>query len=178
VLIKESEGELTQEEISGKFSSFTRLFTQYSKSQNPTFGLIYLLNYKGILYLGNYLDKTIIFDSTELPGCLEKISATITYSLGETTEEYDLQEFTECKKEITPASSTFTFSIKGEEIIYETRIVEGQPEVIIVSRENILGSRKVFVEDHYIKGKRRERDDNEDDNREGRNGVLTITENK
>ncbi|MBI2671602.1 hypothetical protein HYX16_01580 [Candidatus Woesearchaeota archaeon] len=154
-LIKDSADSLTQEKISGGFSSFTGVFTQYSKSLNPTFGLIYLLNYKGILYIGNYLDKTIVFDSTELPGCMEKINATINYGPGGITDTFDLLEFTECKKEIIPIPKIFTFSIKGEDITYEARVVEGQPEIIIVSRENILGSRKVFVEDQYIKGKRK-----------------------
>jgi hypothetical protein len=157
-LIKGSEEELTQEKISDGFYSFTGVFTQYSKSQNPTFGLIYLLNYKGMLYIGNYLDKTIVFDSTELPGCRDKISATIIYGPGGITEAFDSEEFTDCKTEITLTSSIFTFSIKGEDIIYETRVVEGQPEVIIVSRENILENRKVFFDNQFVTGKRKSMD--------------------
>ncbi len=155
----------TPSEIEKKFTEFSIVFTQYSKSQNPTFGLIYFLNYNNNLYVGNFLDKAITFQvnpTYTLSGCYGDISAVISYGdRGSVTEKIDAKVYStkNCITTVTglpdDKDSVVTLNLEGEEeIVYEVNIILGQPEVIIISRESEGEDRKVFVEKQFIKGKR------------------------
>ena len=74
--------------ISDNFSSFTFLFTSYSKAKSPNFNLFYALAFEGQLHVGNFMDDDVTvyvpcpqIDSctviTEIPliGCLANISS-------------------------------------------------------------------------------------------------------
>ena len=68
--------------IQERFTKFSVVFTQYAKSRNPSFGLIYLLNYNGKLYMCNFLDKRIeikVNPPFNLEGCYTNIPAKVTY---------------------------------------------------------------------------------------------------
>src|SRR3989344_4558996 len=155
MLIKE--GETNPSQIEEKFKRFTGIFTQYSKTQNPTFGLIYLLNYENNLYIGNFLDKEItlndeVWDNVIISGCSEKINAVIKSGIGGISYDFDLSEFTICTKTLSmPLNNNFIFKINEEDVDYEVNIIQGQPQVIVVSRENIFQDRKVFLKNEFIK---------------------------
>ncbi len=156
--------------IEEKFVEFSVFFTQYSKSQNPSFGLIYLLNYENKVYAGNFFDKKVtltfldengMFESTkDLEGCFGDITAGIGYEAGSLKLPISYQTFNQ-KQCITSKSFSeekdraVTLSIENEnDILYEVNLISGQPEVIVISRENVAEDRKVFVEKQFIKGKK------------------------
>lgn len=148
--------------IKDKFTSFSLVFAQYSKSQNPSFGLIYLLNYNNRLYLGNFLDKQIIINDENwpanqvIPGCFEQINTTIKYGVGGIIDTFDLFQFTGCSKDFpNPLNNNFLLKIGDELIDYEITVFNDQPEVVVISREGVLEDRKVFVENQFIQGKKR-----------------------
>ena len=59
------------------FLNFTILFTSYSKTKNPDFGLIYTFAYDNKLYFGNYAADRATFEAgtqkTIIDGCLSNI---------------------------------------------------------------------------------------------------------
>ena len=165
--IKEGE---TNEIIAEQFTRFSLTFTQYSKNQNPTFGLIYLLNYNGKLYVGNFLDKQIILTdeswiTPENPnqiilGCFESITVSANYDIFNLGTTINSGEFSSCTKVLeTPLDNNFILKIGEEEIDYEIKVIEGQAEVIVISRENVFEDRKVFLENQFIKGKEKKKND-------------------
>ena len=161
----------TSEMISEHFNGFGLTFTQYSKSQNPSFGLIYLLNYNGKLYVGNFLEKHITLTDESwvtpgneiqiIPGCFEIISVTASYDIFGTGTTLSSGEFNICTKTLdTPLDNNFILKIGEESIDYEINVIDGQAEVVVISRENIFEDRRVFLENQFIKGKKhRDEDD-------------------
>ena len=163
-LIKE--GKLI-DDISKQFTSFSILFTQYSKTQNPSFGLIYILSYNGIVYVGNFLDSDIeIIDPTNndnvletLIGCFAEVPISINYGDFEFNDRTNYEEFQNsgCFKELNPTQDTINLAVKNENVIYEINIKTNQPEVVVLSREDVGQDRLVFIEDEFIKGKKHNR---------------------
>ena len=166
-------GETDTDEVKNKFTEFSIIFTQYSKSQNPTFGLVYFLNYGNRLYVGNFLDKSITINPT-IPGCYNYIQAVIKYgSQGNIRDNLPLVDINEKQcNQLIPVNiledNTLEMRIGEEDFVYEINIIPGQPEVMVISRETQGEDRKVFVEKQFIKGKRDKKDrnqgrDNDDD---------------
>lgn len=149
--------------ISKQFSTFSSLFTQYSKSQNPTFGLIYFLNFDGNLYIGNFLDKEVRLNDENwqneevIPGCSQNIDVRISFDKFSIENNIPAGEFTNCYKILIAPNDKFNLKIGDEEIDYDITIRPGQPEVVVISRESTFQDRKVFVENQFIKGKKREK---------------------
>lgn len=147
-------------DISSAFINFTILFTSYSKTINPKFGLIYAFYYNGKLHIGNYLDTRINVKCNTCPrpetieGCFSTIPATVTFSgldLGVTVYENVIStcnltqvngiDFNEDPEyvDITIKDVPYSFSIKP-----------GHPEIIIVGWENRAEQRKVFTEGDFV----------------------------
>jgi len=151
-------------DVSLNFASFSVLFTQYSKTKNPSFGLIYFLNYNGILRIGNFLDqgvKIITPTNTEisLQGCFSQLPASISYGEFQQTFYRSLSYFqsgsayAECIREI-PAPSFINLQIGDEQIDYRVDILANQPQVAVISRASSSQDRKVFVDHQFIRGNR------------------------
>lgn len=166
------------DKVSNRFRDFSIFFSQYSKTQNPSFGMIYFLNYDNNLYMGNFFDKEIKVDflredgtiknSKTLNGCYEYIKGDLKYgTAGSLKIFFDLGNFIDCVKtesfsQDDNKDKMVQFKIGKENIIYEVNLISGQPEVVVLSRENVAEDRKVFVEKQFIKGKR-DREHEEDD---------------
>lgn len=159
-LIKEGK---TTDEISKQFTSFSVLFTQYSKSRNPSFGLIYILSYNNIVYVGNFLDKSIdLIDISNkvippsLQGCFSSVPVTIDYGNFRLDDETNYKTFQQsaCFRQVSAPQNKIELTIGDEEVIYEIYIHPNQAEVVVISRERVRDDRLVFVEDEFIKGKK------------------------
>lgn len=131
------------------FSNFTVLFTSYSKSQNPSFGLIYAFDFENEIQIGNFLSKEIIIDSgtgetslSRLNGCYNDISATVRFHGLSFDPGLSLIDIGECTTKIP---STEKIWIGIEDLWYPFEIKEGQPQVMIVSKEEVKEQRKVFI---------------------------------
>ncbi len=161
--------------ISKQFATFSSLFTQYSKSQNPTFGLIYFLNFDNNLYAGNFLDKEIRLNDENwqkeeiIPGCSQNIDARISIDKFSIENNIPIEKFTNCYKILPAPNGEFNLKIGDEEINYDINIRPGQPEVVVISRESVVQDRKVFVENQFIKGKKRERTETRNDKENKKN---------
>ncbi len=160
------------EEISEQFATFSILFTQYSKSKNPSFGLVYFLNHNNVLRVGNFLDKNIKVtggsSDINLEGCYSLVPVFINYNTFQINNYIDYETYrrnsitSPCVNEITPAPDQIILKIGDEEIEYEVNIIPQQPRVVVISRENLFQDRKVFLDDQFVKGKRH-RDNRDDD---------------
>jgi len=141
--------------IEESFNNFSAIFTAYSKSQNPNFGLIFALYSNDVLYLGNYLDQFVIIDcegcnKVSLLGCFDSLPATITFE-GLTIEvpEY-LNLVEDCTSSISKSDISEIFlTIDGNAFTFN--INPDKPEVIIVSREDLADITKVFMGGNFKK---------------------------
>jgi len=139
----------TGDDVGARFGNFTYAFTSYSKTQNPQFGLIYVLDYGGRVYLGNYLKEDIYIDAgTGMPfvleGCFEKVGASVTFGALTATFDTGKSEITKCVKEIPePSSKKVYVAIKNS--WYPFRLIEGKPTMMVVSQMEQQEQRKVFV---------------------------------
>jgi hypothetical protein len=144
------------EDIKGSFNSFTALFTSYSKSQNPSYGLIYVLsfededNYK--IQIGNYFDKKIYIEygqsMEEIQGCFTTIQATLTFD--GLTLDPEIEQTIESCKLILDYQEGIDFMRIGiendDEIIwYNLEIIKGKPQIMIISRLEEGQQRRVFI---------------------------------
>ena len=168
--IKLSSGKPGADEISQQIFSFSKDFTEYAKSINPDFGLIYFLNYENNLLIGNFFDKNIFIsinnqEYIEIVGCYSINSATINSGQGPgnnievSTTQGNYNEDA-CRK-VIPISTqinNFNLKIKGEdELEYNIKFISEQPEVILISRENVIQQnevteRKVYLKDYQVTG--------------------------
>ncbi|MFH1332086.1 MAG: hypothetical protein ABIH63_02260 [archaeon] len=139
----------TGEDVGARFGNFTYAFTSYSKTQNPQFGLIYVLDYGGRVYLGNYLKEDIYIDASggppfALEGCFEKVGASVTFGALTATFDTGKEEITKCVKEIPePSSKKVYIAIKNS--WYPFKLIEGKPTMMVVSQMEQEEQRKVFV---------------------------------
>lgn len=147
----------TGEDAGAIFGDFTYAFTAYSKTQNPQFGLIYALDYKGKVHVGNYLRDTIYlgYKGTgdkktiiELPGCFENVTATISFEAftQQFTQSLPLTQLAYCVKEIEePTDQGKTIYVAIKNAWYPFKLTPGKPQLMIVSRMEQEEQRKVFV---------------------------------
>lgn len=145
----------TPDQIPDTFRDFSVLFTAYSKTQNPDFGLIYAFNYQNKLYIGNFLktDITLIDPSpgTVIHGCYDKIPATITFQGFTLDAPIDVGAVEDCTEELDAANSIkISIPVGAEEYVYSFNLPQNQPEVIIVSFEAKVDERKVFMEGEFV----------------------------
>lgn len=156
-------------EISNAFKNFTALFTSYSKTKNPDFGLIYAFDYKNSLYVGNYLNESIIVKkgvkTKDLQGCFDKIKTSLSIGgLSLELKNVDYQILGECTWE-TPSDEnkpTYLIEIILQEIRYEVEVIAGNPELVIVSRESKGADRKVFTKGRFSAGEPLNQGENDD----------------
>lgn len=141
-------------DINESFNTFTVLFTSYSKSQNPSYGLVYTLSFKDInennkIQIGNYLNKKIYIDdeTTYLEGCFGEVDATLTFeglNLGLGITQQDIEDCILTMDFIS--SMKIGIPTDEEEIIwYNLRIIQNKPQIMIVSHLEEGEQRSVFV---------------------------------
>ena len=142
-----------EEVISDTFLNFTVLFTSYSKTKNPNFGLIYAFPYNGEEFVGNYADTDLTFvaggSSTNhyLPGCFSEVSTSVSlYGISLSVPDIVPADYAQCIKSISyPSEDTIKFTIEGIE--YDFQLKPSRSDIIIVSRENLQEDVKVFISD-------------------------------
>jgi hypothetical protein len=160
----------TGADVGPAFGNFTYAFTSYSKTKNPQFGLIYVLNYEGKVYMGNYLNEEIYVDVGDktpltLEGCFEAVDARVVF--GPLTGSFNPgnPQMEKCTKDIPePKSDKLYVAIKNT--WYTFKLVSGKPQLMVVSQMEEAKQRKVFVggegfakeEDHCKQFKKQECD--------------------
>ena len=132
------------------FLNFTIAFTSYSKTKNPSFGLIYAFPYEDWLFIGNYADVDINFTASPkqipLAGCLSNISTTISIAGLDLTTISPIN--TAIYKKCTnlteyPDNGLLKFTI--DDVQYNFTVYENRSEVIVVTRERLSNDIKVFI---------------------------------
>ena len=146
-------------DINGTFNIFTVLFTSYSKSQNPSYGLVYTLSFKdndnkNKIQIGNYLDKEILIDINgdeiedySRSGCFEEIPATLTFD-GLNLGPPIIQENLESCILIIDYISSIKLGIQedtGEIVWYDMKIKKDNPQIVIISHLEEGKQRKIFI---------------------------------
>lgn len=151
--------------IGDDFKKFSFLFTSYSKTQSPDFGLIYAFQYGGKLYLGNYLKSDIEIDCDTcpdvgyprpVPGCYGEIPASVGFDgLSVKVQGVYTSIIEQCSMEEgafkggkVPAS----LYVKIEDVPYTFTLKKDQPQIIMVSWESKGNQRKVFTEGELVEG--------------------------
>jgi hypothetical protein len=144
-------------DIGELFNAFTIQFTAYSKTTNPKFGLIYVLDFANKLYIGNYLDQPIIVDCDgcepqELIGCYDVVNADIQFEGLSFSTVLDQGLINDCTTTIDGNIDEISTIIDGLNYIFD--IVEGKPQIIIVSKEYVGELSKVFTKGEFEKGEK------------------------
>ncbi|MBI4447479.1 hypothetical protein HY643_00715 [Candidatus Woesearchaeota archaeon] len=145
-------------DVGDSFKSFSALFTAYSKTRNPEFGLIYAFNYKGNFYLGNFLKQPILLSTTctgaieqSVNGCYEAVDASITFEgLNLGIGGIDQALIGGCTISQPGTKTNIALAIGAN--CYPFAIPLNQPSVIIVSFESKGEERKVFMEGEFVEG--------------------------
>ncbi len=138
------------DKVGEKFGKFTYDFTAYSKTQNSQFGLIYVLDYGGRVYIGNYLKGEIYVDDGsgmpfKLLGCFEEVPASI--SFGTLGANFDIKSspLKECVKDIPEPSENKTIYIAVNNSWYPFELTPGKPQMMVVSKMEQQEQVKVFI---------------------------------
>ncbi len=141
-----------EEVISDTFLNFTVVFTSYSKTKNPNFGLIYAFPYGGEVFIGNYADTDLKFTAGNslvthsLPGCFSKVSTSVSlYGISLSPDIYPASYATCIKNIPYPQDNKIKFNIEGIE--YDFELKNSRSDIIIVSRESLQDDIKVFISD-------------------------------
>lgn len=147
LLNKEGTNEVT---IDSTFLNFTVSFTSYSKTKNPNFGLIYAFPYGGDVFIGNYADTHITFQTmstsqTYLEGCFSKVNTSISlYGISISVPDIKPSIYTSCISSVPyPSDGVINFTI--EDIDHTFQLQERRSDIIIVSREDLKEDIKVFI---------------------------------
>ena len=149
----------SEKEIEQNFREFTESFTEYAQSQNPNFGLIYILYYKQNLYLGNYLDTSVYIGEEEqmIRGYYEDATEQASAGLGplqiNLQAETNIGE-TSLNEDKTHFTTTFnqeTLNLKIGEYTYPIALSKETPELIIVGTKEEKGQRQVYTSGRIIK---------------------------
>lgn len=159
---------LENKDIPDSFLKFTILFTSYSKTQNPLFNLIYVYEYNDNLYIGNYLNETLVIEKSgkrySLTGCFDKIKASLSVaglSLQISNLDYSLIDSCTAVISAPEKDEIYPISLIINDFVYSIDVIAGNPELVIVSREEKSGNRKVFTKGKFRKGGLIESDTNE-----------------
>ncbi|MDO8555549.1 MAG: hypothetical protein Q7R96_00050 [Nanoarchaeota archaeon] len=152
-------------DIRNNFTLFTTTFTSYSKTKNPSFGLLYLFHYKDKLYIGNYLEEatTIVAEGQEkdIQGCLRTIPAG--FKLAGATIHVGIDDVdiytqnTPCVQTLDVQGADFTYNVaitvydeEGTGSLYTTTITKGKPDVVIISRSTNDNTRRVYTKGRFM----------------------------
>jgi hypothetical protein len=140
---------MDKETLENIFLNFTIAFTSYSKTKNPSFGLIYAFPYQEKLFIGNYADIDINFTAEpkkiSLQGCLSNISTTISIAgLNLATIPINTATYKKCVN-LTDYPDDNTLKFKVEDVQYNFTISENRSEVIVVTRERLSNDIKIFI---------------------------------
>ena len=152
-------------DICESFKQFSFLFTSYSKTQSPDFGLIYAFLYGGKLYVGNYLKSSIMIDCDtcsgmehpmEVSGCYGEIPASIGFDWLSVNVQgiYD-SVISQCSRVLGTFDGGVLpteLSMMIEDVPYTFTLKKDQPQVIMVSWETKGNQRKVFTEGELVEG--------------------------
>lgn len=154
-------------DVGSEFLGFTTLFTSYSKSQNPDFQLVYAFDFNGKLHVGNYLKEKIDIDTpvptktkADLSGCFEEIEAKLAafglnIAVSGIENKVSACYWDERIYDEGKGVDSYPIAIKigDDDFWYGIDIEVGVPELIVVSREERDGERKVFTKGRFLKGK-------------------------
>jgi len=153
-------------EVRDSFKTFTTTFTAYSKTKNPSFGLMYLFDYNDRLYIGNYLDEDAdielkssgIIEVTK--GCLKqipsgfKVAGNIIEVGGTQIQNINVNN---CIGNIETSNEGFNYEVEitikdpGDQgAKYNALLTRGKPDIVIVSRETKQNVRKVYTKGRFI----------------------------
>ena len=151
--------------VKNGFNDFTGKFTSYSKTIDPGFGFIYFYDYSDRenrrLIVGNHLDQGILVwynedNKVSVLGCKTLIRAG--YSFGElgSATSFDFADI------VSSCSDTVTISDTDDDIYdinyivgnikYTSSILEGVPEIVILSEERNERERRVYTNHKFKKG--------------------------
>ncbi|MBS3117758.1 hypothetical protein J4430_02670 [Candidatus Woesearchaeota archaeon] len=138
-----------QDVLSG-FTNFTLLFTGYTKSKNPSFGLIYIFEFNETIQVGNFLDRPIIIDTGDaqsydfhnLEGCFDRVSAVVKFAGLSFSSDVAAGDIQEC---ILTFPTKDQIWIGVDDAWYPFSVVRGKPTLMIVTRQEAQEQRKVFI---------------------------------
>jgi hypothetical protein len=144
--------------IDDQFRKFTVLFTSFSKTKNPEFGLVYVFLHEGTIYIGNYLENNILITSHSPPkhlkGCFKNVEAGFSVAgLKVSQTGINFGTFSTCTFKTTQLPSGNIVVLEINDIAYEISLSPNNPEIMIVSREEKAQQRKVFLKGNFIKGR-------------------------
>lgn len=145
--------------VSREISRFTTKFEKFATNQNPDFGLIFLFPYEGRIYIENYLDKSISY----LPSGVRMLGAggtkTVTIPLGVAIGDFEVEgKITPSNYEEISKGNTFDIAFISEvpilinNTLYNFEVNKDAPELVIFSKEDREGQKKVFMNNKFIKG--------------------------
>lgn len=131
--------------VTAGFFNLTLLFTSYSKSQNPSFNLIYAFGFNDTINIGNFMGEPIVIDDETnkyvLDGCFDKINAVVSFQGLSFESDVDFADIQECLL-VIPYNDKIWISIQGLWYPFE---ISNKPQIIIISREEAEEQRKVFI---------------------------------
>ncbi len=142
------------EKIPKAFKNFSLLFTSYSKTQNQKFELIYVFDYEGKLYIGNYLKNRIFYCTNEdctnyyqpLEGCYSTVPASVSFDGLTLDVNMPTKEVLgECEEVIDYGDTIDIIYITINDVTYQFDVRKDRPQVFLVSWENQVEQRKVFT---------------------------------
>ena len=148
--------------IYGSFLNFTILFTSYSKTKNPDFGLIYSFIYKGKIYLGNYAQDMVAFDmggqGTSINGCLASVQTSFSIGgLDMAIPNVNIMAYQHCLREIPLPQSfnnklivTVHESETNTDTLFTTELSPSSPDLIIISKEKKGNVRRIYTKGKFI----------------------------
>ena len=137
------------------FENFTVIFTSYSKSQNPSMGLFYVFTIVDKntklkqAVIGNFLDFPIeivgpVLEDNIIMGCFEKINATVVFEGLAFSAGPSFEDIRSCVRIQPTTANDLTINVKG--ILYTFKLIEGVPQLMVVTRQDEAGQRQIFVE--------------------------------
>lgn len=152
-----------EEDIGQRFTDFSLLFTSYSKTQSPDFGLIYAFVYNQKLYVGNFLKTGLEVDCDtcgegypkSIDGCYSDLPASVGFDGLSMTMGIEQNKIDTLKEKCILVSEAFAvepaeLSMMIEDVPYTFTLKKDQPQVIMVSWESKGNQRKVFTEGELV----------------------------
>tara|TARA_Y100000310_G_C20659472_1_gene803874 strand:+ start:149 stop:769 length:621 start_codon:yes stop_codon:yes gene_type:complete len=141
-----NEEERTPQQLEAYFLNFTLLFTSYSKTKNPDFGIIYAFPFEGQLLIGNYLNQDITFNpGGSLNGCFDDVRASVSLmGLQLNVQGIDLATYQDCVTNTAiPPNNQLNFEIFS--VPYTFILNPNRPDIIMISRESLGEDIKIYT---------------------------------
>ncbi|MBS3107875.1 hypothetical protein J4468_03060 [Candidatus Woesearchaeota archaeon] len=139
-----------QQRVLDEFGGFTIWFTSYSKTKNSNLGLFYVITVGDTTLVGNYLDMPIIIrgigeggSDIEVMGCFEVVPTMVSFEgLSLMPDNINLEQIEDCTFQMPKRDSLL---ISMNDIDYRMQILEGKPQLLVVTQEDRASDRQVFV---------------------------------